>query len=317
MPQLEVGSPEWTARRRQGIGGSDIAKILRVSRFGGPMDCFMEKSGLTAPLIETSAMRWGKLLEGPVAEEYALKTGRKIRRGADFLTHPAYEWAFANIDRWSLKRGTPKRVLEVKTTSPFGAKEFGEPGSDQVPADYLLQVMWYLTVTGVEVADLAVLIGGQKHEVYTIERDPVLIESMIDQAHTFWSNLKAGIPPEIDGSEGSSAYLAHVYRDQGTERPMDDQLARFALQYASLKAIEKDNKAQQDLVGNWIRDLMGNARWAEGEGVRVLYSEVKGRRTVDWPALVAARNIPQAVVEEFTRVGDPTRSLTVTPKGDI
>ncbi len=311
---LVPGSPEWVAERRTGLGGTDLPKILGVSRFGGPMDVFMEKQGLTAPLIETEAMEWGKLLEEPVAQKYARKTGRKVRHAAAFIRHPTYNFLFANPDRWSLQRGTAKRVLEVKTSGEFAAKEFGEPGSDQVPPDYLLQVMHYMNVTAVDVADIAVLVGGQKHRVYTVERDPVLIESMTDQAATFWSNLQAGIPPEIDGSEGSAAYLRHVYRDQGTERPMDDELAEFALAYAALKADVKARELEIETTGNRIRQLMGNDRWAEGSGIRVLYSEVKGRRTVDWPALCKARNIPPELVAEFTTTGAPTRALTVTPR---
>ena len=123
MNALIPGSPEWIAERRTGLGGTDLPKILGVSRFGGPMDVFMEKQGLTAPLIETEAMRWGSILEEPVAQEYARKSGRKVRHAAGFLRHPAYQWAYANLDRWSLKRGTAKRVLECKTGGEFTKKD--------------------------------------------------------------------------------------------------------------------------------------------------------------------------------------------------
>jgi putative phage-type endonuclease len=317
VSRLEPGSPEWIALRRTGLGGTDLPKILGVSRFGGPMSVFMEKQGLTAPLIETEAMEWGKLLEEPVARKYALKSGRKVRRAAGFIRHPAYNWLYANVDRWSDQRGTARRVLECKTAGEFNAKDFGEPGSDQVPPDYLLQVMHYLNVTGKDVADLAVLIGGQKHRVFTIERDAELIERMTEIAFEFWTNKEAGIPPEIDGSEGSSLYLSYKYRDTGVERPMDDDLAMLATKYAALKAQTKDVADEITLTGNLIRDLMGNGRWAEGLGVRVVYSEVKGRSTVQWDEIVKARSIPQAVIEEWTNVGAPTRALTVTMKGDV
>jgi putative phage-type endonuclease len=312
-----VGSPEWMAERRTGLGGTDIPKILGVSRFGGPMDVFMEKMGLTAPLIETEAMRWGTILEEPVAREYAFKTGRKVSRAAGFLRHPAYGFLYANLDRWSDKKGTPRRVYEGKTAGEFAAKDFGEEYTDQVPPDYLLQTMHYLAVTGKDTADLAVLVGGQKHRVYTIERDEELIAGMLEVAEKFWRDKEQGLPPEVDGSEGTSLYLAHKYRDTGIERPMDDDLALLATHYADLKATEKANKVEQGTVGNKIRDLMGDARWAEGFGVRVLYSEVKGRTTVRWDELVKARSIPPAVVAEFTDVGAPTRALTVTMKGDL
>lgn len=314
---LVPGSPEWVAERRTGVGGTDIARILGVSRFGGPMGSFLEKRGLAAPLIESSAVRWGKLLEQPVAHEYAVKTGRKVRRAAGFIRQDGRPWAFANVDRWSDKAGTARRILEVKTAGEFAAKDFGEENTDQVPPDHLLQVMWYIAVTGKDTADLAVLIGGQKHRIYTVERDDALIAGMLEVAEKFWRDTEQGIPPEIDGSEGSSLYLAHKYRDTGIERPMDDKLAQLGTLYAALKESVKAREEKITKVGNQIRDLMGDARWAEGSGVRVVYSAVKGRTTTKWAELVAARNIPPSVIEEFSSVGAPTRALTVTMKGDV
>ena len=300
--------------RRTGLGGTDVARILGLSRFGSAMDVYLEKRALTAPLIETEVMSWGKILEEPVAKAYASKTGRKIRREASFLRHAENPWAFANIDRWSLLRGTPKRVLEVKVSSVFTADDFGEEYTDQVPGGYLAQSLWYLYVTGAEQADLAVLIGGNKHRVYTIPRDEDLIGDMVEQAAEFWSNTQAGIPPEIDGSAGSDAYLRKTYRDKGTERPMTGDLASLATMYQGLAEEVKAGEARRKAVGNEIRDLMGDNRWAEGEGVKVVYSERAGARRVDWPGLAKAQRIPEALIEEFASHDEPVRALTVTIK---
>lgn len=314
---LAVGSPEWVAERRTGLGGTDIPKILGVSRFGGPMDVYMDKMGLTAPLLETEAMKWGKLLEDPVAREYAFKTGRLVRRAAGFIRHPSYTFLYANLDRWSDKKGTARRVYEGKTSGEFAAKEFGEEGTDQVPPDYLLQAMHYLAVTGKDEADMAVLVGGQKHRIYTIPRDDELIAGMTEEAVRFWRNKEQGIPPEIDGTEGAKDYLTYKYRDEGTERPMTDEIASLATAYAALKAEGKEREKEIATIGNQLRDLMGNARWAEGDGVRVTYAERKGATTVKWAELVEARRIPPEVVAEFTATGAPTRALTVTMRADI
>lgn len=300
--------------RRTGLGGTDVARILGLSRFGGPMNVFLEKRGQTAPLIETEPMKWGKLLEEPIAQEYAQKSGRKVRRAAAFLRHPTYDVFYANIDRWSLLRGTPKRVLECKTTSVFTADDFGEEGTDQVPADYLVQTMHYMAVTDTVIADLAVLIGGNKHRVYTIPRDEELIADMREQSLAFWDDTQRGIPPDIDGSAASDAYLRKTYRDKGTERPMTADLASLGTMYQGLAEEIKENEARRKAIGNEIRDLMGDHRWAEGEGVKVVYAERAGARRVDWPALAKAQRIPEALIEEFVGHDEPIRALTVTVK---
>lgn len=314
MVTLVAGSQEWLEERRKGIGGSDIGAVLGVSRTRSAMSVFMDKRGLAAPLIETEAMRFGDLLEDVVAREYALKTGRKVRRAAGFVRHREYPWAFANIDRYSDKVGTPRRVLEIKTTGAYAADDFGEDGTDQVPAGHLTQVQWYLACAGKDIADLAVLIGGQKHRIYTIERDDELIREMFDVAAAFWEDTQAGIPPDIDGSAGSDAYLRKTYRDKGTERPMTADLVSLATMYQGLAEGIKADEARRKAIGNEIRDLMGDNRWAEGEGVRIVYSERAGARRVDWPALVRAQRIPEALIEEFATHDEPVRALTVTIK---
>lgn len=300
--------------RRTGLGGSDMARILGLSRFGGPMDVYMEKIGQSAPLMESEPMRWGKLLEPSIADEYAVRSGRKVRRAAAFLRHPAYDFIYANIDRWSLLKGTPKRVLECKTASVFFSDDFGEPGTDQVPDDYLVQVMHYLWVTGTTIADLAVLVGGQRFAIYTIHRDDDLIADMEREAVTFWENTQARIPPDIDTSEGTREYLRRTYRDTETERPMDDRLVHLATAYEGLRLEIKDAQARREELGNRIRDLMGNARWAEGEGVKVTYGSQQSPRKVDWPRIAEAAKVPPALIEEFTERPDPIRVLRVVVK---
>lgn len=300
--------------RRSGLGGTDIARILGLSRFGGPMDVYLEKIGQSAPLVETEPMRWGKLLEEPIAQEYAVKTGRKTRRAASFIRHREVPHFYANIDRWSVLGGTPRRVLEVKTTSVFTADDFGEEFTDQVPGDYLAQSMWYCYVTGAEQADLAVLIGGNKHRVYEIPRDEDLVAMMAETAVEFWSNLEQRIPPAIDGSEASDAYLRATFRDKGTERTMDEQLLKLALEHKALGESIKNDELIRAEVGNRIRELMGNDRWAEGEGVRVVYGDRAAPAKTRWGDLLAHLNIDPHVVDEFTTRGDPIRTLTVTVK---
>jgi putative phage-type endonuclease len=196
--------------RATGIGGSDLARLLGMSRFGGPMEVWMEKRRLAAPLLESEPMRWGKLLEEPIAREYAVKTGRKVIRRPATIRDRKRPFLFAHIDRMSSLKGTPTRVLECKSANAFMVSDFGEPGTDEVPADYLLQVMHYLGVTGYETADLAVLIGGQSHRVYTIPRDPDMLALAWAEATRFWhrTSRRGSRPTSTARTRGASTRRA-------------------------------------------------------------------------------------------------------------
>ena len=71
---------EFLARRKAGLGGSDIAAIVGISPWSTPRDIYLDKKGLAAPEQETDAMYWGTTLEDIVAREYSKRTGRKIER---------------------------------------------------------------------------------------------------------------------------------------------------------------------------------------------------------------------------------------------
>lgn len=298
--------------RRSGYGGSDIAKILGISRFGGPMDVYLEKTGQSAPLIETPVMRWGKLLEEPIAREYALQTGRKVRRVNDTVRHPKHPILMGHLDRLSMLKGDRPRVLEAKTAGIFRASDFGEAGSDQVPDDYTVQCQHYLGITGYTIADLALLVGGQKFVIYTIPRDDELIGEMHAETLKFDAeHVVPRDPPDLDGSDAWSEYLASRFKDTGTSIEMTEDIKTLAFAYQGVLATLKSAEEQKKVYANHLRAKLGDASVAEGDGVKVTYAEVRSPARTDWDAVVAAAKVPRAVVEEFTTRAEPSRRLTV------
>ncbi|HUT77448.1 MAG TPA: YqaJ viral recombinase family protein [Polyangia bacterium] len=299
--------------RRSGIGASDAAKIVGLSRFGDAIGLYMEKIGMTAPLVETGPMRWGKILEEPIAREYGAQTGRRVWRKPDTIRHPDTPFIYCHLDRLAKGKGEPTRVLEVKTAGVYGASEFGEPGTDQVPADYLLQVQHQLGVTGHTVGDLAVLIGGQKFVIFTIERDDRLIDDLFMAEARFWTDyVVPRIPPPMDGSAGASDYLAAKFRDEGITIEAPESLQSLAWEYRAALEMEKSATTSKAEIGNRIRSAMGDANIAVGGDVKITYREIKTTRT-DWQGVVKASTIPPEVIAEYTAITSSQR-LSVTVK---
>jgi predicted phage-related endonuclease len=106
----------------------------------------------------------------------------------------------AHLDR--LIEGT-RGFLEVKTTGMLG-EEWGEEGTDQVPAHYMIQVQHYMAVTGREWADIAVLGGGQHFRLYHVPADPAFIENLITLESLFWELVEIKQPPDPDSSDAAN-----------------------------------------------------------------------------------------------------------------
>jgi predicted phage-related endonuclease len=165
----------------------------------------MEKTGKEVKTVDSLPLRFGSFVEEFVANEYAKATGFALRHDESIYIHPDYSYMSAHIDRFVHTDGLDQaatKILECKTANPFSRAQWGEPGSDQIPLHYLTQVTWYLAITGIERADIAVLIGNTDFRIYTILRDPELENLVLEKAHHFWhEHVLKDIPPPAQTPE--------------------------------------------------------------------------------------------------------------------
>lgn len=199
---------EWLLQRQEGIGGSDAAAALGQSRFKTPYQLYLEKRGELPPenLDEKEHVHFGNLMEEIIAREYARRNEVKVRRRNAIIAHPKYPWMRANVDR--LVEG--RRIgLECKNVDgmAFRFGEWGEPGTDQVPDEYLFQCVHYMAVLDYPEWHLAACVGGNKLKVFIIPRDAELEEMVIEQEHAFWERVQSGQAPEPDFEHASTGGL--------------------------------------------------------------------------------------------------------------
>lgn len=185
--------------RTKVIGGSDIAAVMGLSRWSSPLQTWAIKTGkVEAPdLSDVEHVQIGTELEEYVARKFAQKTGFKIRRDKRTFKHPKYPYMVAHIDRWILGEDA---LFEAKTTSAWKEKEWR---GEEMPREYIMQVVWYLGVLGKKVGYVACLIGGQRFAWKKIEFDAALFERMVEAAKLFWEvNVLGGVQPLAGPDDG-------------------------------------------------------------------------------------------------------------------
>lgn len=176
--------------RRKGLGGSDCAAILGISKWKTPLNIYQDKRREGVPIEENEAMFWGTTLEPIIRQRYSDVTGREVLLPKGIIFSAKYPFMLANIDGF-----TPcKRGVEIKTARY--AYDWGEEGTDEIPVDYMAQCQHYMIVTGLEVFDVPVLISGSDFRIYTVEADKELQEMIIEKEAAFWKQVEEGIPPE-------------------------------------------------------------------------------------------------------------------------
>ena len=88
---------EWLKTRQTGIGGSDVAAILGLSRYKSALDVYNDKVGEVSDSEQSQVAYWGTQLEDIVSKEFQKRTGMKVQKVNSQLSLDG--WMHANIDR--------------------------------------------------------------------------------------------------------------------------------------------------------------------------------------------------------------------------
>ena len=208
--------------RRCGLGGSDMAAVLGVSKYTSPYQLWLDKTGRNPGKTQTIAMEFGSLAESILAAHYTQTTGLTFRRPPEAIWDEARPWERANLDGLAYLPGgtTPDRGVEFKTASfnpqitlPDGTSRltWGAPNryrtvgehveclstSAEINPAYYPQVQWYMRVTGLKSFDVMVWLLPGRMQIYTVPADPDYITAMVEAGTSFWfENVLKDVPPE-------------------------------------------------------------------------------------------------------------------------
>lgn len=291
--------PQWLDERRKGVGGSDIAAIMGLSPWKTAYQVYREKRKEVESWQGNEATEWGKRMEPAIRQWYSDTTGRPVRLPEKIITHSRYPFMLASLDGFT----DDKRVVEIKTAR--SGKGWGEPGSAEVPDYYLLQVQHYMVVTGFEVADIPVSIGGGSPCLYEVPGDRELQELIIEAAAAFWRRVVDGNPPDpvsyADAVHrfGFSSAQGSVVASQGDIAAVEE----LRSVRDKLKALEE---REEELRGKIILSLGERGDTLIGMDGRqlVTYKIGNGRSLFDAKAL--ERNEPE-IYQKYVKQTEPSR----------
>jgi putative phage-type endonuclease len=263
--------------RSKGIGASESAIVLGISKFKTPYRLWMEKTGKIEPddISALPHIHFGNLMEPVVAAEYSRRLNCKLINLKNTMYHKEYKYLLCHLDR---KIVAIPKALECKY-SLYGGEEWGESGSQSVPFDYLIQVQHQLAVTGYIQGDLAAFIGVDFY-VYPFERDSSIIDKIIIEAANFWSCVEKDIAPPL--SNASDCLLAYPKaHDFCLEADYDilDVIQQYKLAHVLSKSHDEEKKRAKDKIALFIKDAQGIKH--DGKIIATFKNNAKGSRTLN------------------------------------
>lgn len=261
---------EWLARRREGVGGSDVAAIMGVSPWKTPAQLWMEKTGRTEPedISENPYVKFGTIMEPIIGDWYAERHPDRIVRRVNAICRSIERpHALASLD-YEVRCGLVWGVLEIKTAR--SAADWREG----VPAYYLSQVIHYMQVTGRPFADVAVFFRDTcEFAEYRVEYDPEDGEAVRSSVDEFWNAyVLADAMPELAGTDGEMASLTG-WHSCAYEFVQEEsaEIDAYISDYQDAAAREKAAKADKTAAATHLAARIGDAKGIVTDVARVTW----------------------------------------------
>ncbi|MFM9368092.1 YqaJ viral recombinase family protein [Streptomyces sp. Da 82-17] len=297
---------QWLTVRRTGVGGSEVAAVLGMSRYSSAYEVYLDKRGELpldrprSPELAEAAF-WGLAHEPTIASVFADRTGLGVVEGPGTVAHVERRWMLANVDRYVIEAGeaAPSSLLEIKTRSAFQLDEW----LGGVPDGPALQTHWYLAVTGYSHAHVAALLGGNRLVVHRVERDEQLVEHLVALVGEFWQGVLDGTPPPIDGSPATEELLGHLYDVRAGAETVADPA-----EVLPLLERRRELKAREQRTADELREVDNKLRATAGEAEVV---KVQGEVAFTWKQSgpVSAKRLAAAHPELAARYTRPVDAL--------
>jgi putative phage-type endonuclease len=245
-----------TINRNNGIGGSECAAAIGLSRYKSPLQVYLDKTTDDHSKQTTMQMELGTYLEPFLIQKYEEISGNKCEKPQERFVNSKCPWLFAHIDSWIKETNL---ILEAKTTRFFD-EDWGEDGTDFIPQEYLIQVAHYCivcdeykTVDGAEIIALSRSDSALRRYFYKRNKD--LEDLIIEKTKDFWEN---NVLKQIAPAPKNSEDVKRLYKTatKGLEIIADNQISNKCNDLFDVKAQIKELENKEELLKNEIQEFM-------------------------------------------------------------
>lgn len=270
---------QWLAERRAGIGGSDLAAILGMSRWDSPRDIWLDKTGRASTDKDSWAIRRGNALEEPLLAWFWDQTGIRYER-VGMQRNTSRPWMLVNPDALTEDGG----LAECKTTSWYLRDEWADGAADYA----VIQGQWGLAVTGRSHLWVIAAVSDDEPVIERVERDDDLIATLIDAAGPFWHEyVVADVEPPLtwlDRDTLAEAYPEVVRHRVDGNADLDYAISMRQQAVADIKRAEQVKaKHEADIIA-----ALADADHLVIDGMIAATRKQQTARVVDMSALAAA-----------------------------
>lgn len=290
--------------RNMGLGASDAAAAVGLSKWKTPFQLWREKTGKTPANddsfeAEALHLEMGKALEPIAIARFERKEKLTVTDKQVQVVDPAWPTRWVTLDG----RASDGGLVEAKSVGFADPAEWGDEFVDgAIPLIYLLQTQHALACCPeASHAWVPVIVLNREFRVYRVQRDEELIAMLTAKERAFWQHVVDLVPPPpISAADAYEQWP----QDSGGIVTADADTAAAVVKYATAKAKVKAAEMDADLAKHSITSFMReNSTLLAADGKPLItWKTAKGSTKVDVGKM---REAHPAIVKafEFTEPG--------------
>lgn len=286
-PGLMPGSPEWLRL----ITASKVAAILGLSPWESPRSVWHAMHGDLPREEANEVQSRGHFLEPAILAWWRSQHADTF----DWDNHTAYDQQVFHLGDWAAatpdlsihplappeRPGSGRLILDpvalVEAKSAAHDDEWGTPGTDEIPAYYLAQVIWQMHVSGAQTCYVPMIGPRLKFAEYVVRYGAYAEDAKVIEARMreFYDSLAAEVPPPLDDTVATydAVRKVHPEIERGQSVELTSRQARdLVLWCDELKAAERSTR----LAKSTVLEAMGRAQYATHAGVRIARRQPRG-----------------------------------------
>lgn len=281
---MEQNTKKWEEWRMQGIGGSDVASILKVSPYKTPFQLWEEKLGLVNQSDNNNFIfQKGHRLEPKIRAMYEIQSDLSAK--PELVMRSDMPHHRASLDGRDKQK---KIIAEFKFVGAGDKWKLALEG--RLPAEYYAQCQWQLWVTGDNYVNY-VPYNEKENKIKIIKVTPDLdyIKNMVTEVNLFWDLVQNKKEPELIDQDWKKIRSTELKEMINELKELAPQVKRFD----TLKKAIKDHKS------------LNHAR-CEAYGVKIYEKTRAG--SVDWKTIVKD-NLPDIDTSKYQKASTKYKEI--------
>lgn len=263
------------------IGGSTIGAILGLSTYKSEYDAYLDYIGQPKEVTEVqqAIFDMGHELEGFIAKQIERVYGIKLKATKYAYVHPVCTQLICHPDRLVTGLVDGKRIgVEIKSSSAYDSKRWGDADSDQIPMDYLCQCHSYIMTN---VCDEVWLVRFSNNRLtrYIISKDEDIEDNILKQVITWIDKVDHGYVPQITDYRTATKVFSN---DTENDVEADADITETVMQWREIQKELKEREMQADILKAKIVEYMKDKKVLKSkEGDKLATYSKMVRQTFD------------------------------------